>query len=298
MGVVTEPLERADMARRGRSLLLLLTVSLAVTSSASASLIKESPQSTTAVSGSPVTLSCRLQDTSSRYNIEWYKDSEVLDTTNSPHRLLTVLSEDEYEDYLDSNLYPEPLDESHEEFNNRETVTKIEDAIKTDGQMDDGKIVMEIEAVAIEKEVVNDGVTKTDIPLVFWVICLSVVSFMTLLVIFGAAFVIFKIKNMKNVTGDIETGGGANVYERPSTKRHSRIETPWSFYPSSTQLKTFRNHSLLHTSENTSNTSNTSSCDYDYASSDYFLLSKAPSENSSKKYIFQSNHYASSNIKS
>ena len=271
--------------------------------------------------------------------LQWYKDSELLDTTNSPHRLLTlpdgglfflsaeprdsghyhcvvvdtrtheeveisyeaavtVLSEDEYEDYLDGNVHPEPLDESHEEFNNRETVTKIEDAIKTDGQMDDGKIVMEIEAVAIEKEVVNDGVTKTDIPLVFWVICLSVVSFMTLLVIFGAAFIIFKIKNMKNVTGDIETGGGANVYERPSTKRHSWIETPWSFYPSSTQLKTFRNHSLLHTAENTSNTSNTSSCDYDYASSDYFLLSKAPSENSSKKYIFQSNHYASSNIKS
>ena len=156
---------------------------------------------------------------------------------------------------------------------------------------DDGKIFMEIEATAIENHTEEqDDVTKNDIPLVFWIICLSVVSFMTLLVIFGAGFIIFKIKNMKHLNADCETG--ANIYEKPSTKRMSWIETPWNFYPTSTQLKTFRNQNLLNTSENTSNHSS----DYDYASSDYFLLSKIQNESISPSYMYKSHHYASTSI--
>ena len=135
---------------------------------------------------------------------------------------------------------------------------------------------------------------RHDIPLVFWIICLSVVSFMTLLVIFGAGLIIFKIRNMRSGVTDLESNGGNNIYERPCVKRRSWIETPWNFYPSSTQLKTFTHQNLLNTSESTT-ASNNSSSDYDYASSDYFLLSK--SENLSKnKYNLKSNHYASSNI--
>merc|ERR1711976_692026 len=161
-----------------------------------------------------------------------------------------------------------------------------------------GRIVMEIEATAIEKQPSDDtdnSLVRQDIPLVFWIICLSVVSLMTLLVIFGAGFIIFKIRNMRSGVTDLEANGGVtNIYERPCIKRRSWIETPWNFYPSSTQLKTFPHQNLLNTTESTT-ASNNSSSDYDYASSDYFLLSK--SENLSKnKYILKSNHYASSNI--
>merc|ERR1712088_682281 len=126
-------------------------------------------------------------------------------------------------------------------------------------QLEYGEILMEIEATTVEKE---GGVvtTKTEIPLVFWIICLPVVSFMTVLVIFGAGFVIFKIKMMKQTGAPAETSveAGDNVYERPSANRRSWIETPWNFYPSSAQLKTFRNQKLLSPGTN-SNSSNSSS---------------------------------------
>ena len=115
--------------------------------------------------------------------------------------LVTVMSDDEYYDYHDANT-----DEANEKVDEEiESATKIEDAISRKSVTDDGKIFMEIEATAIENHTEEqDDVTKNDIPLVFWIICLSVVSFMTLLVIFGAGFIIFKIKNMKhlNVTGE------------------------------------------------------------------------------------------------
>merc|ERR1712150_365176 len=142
---------------------------------------------------------------------------------------------------------------------------------------------MEIEATTVEKE---GGVvtTKTEIPLVYWIICLSVVSFMTVLVIFGAGYVIFKIKMMKRPPdGGLETGD--NAYERPAAHRRSWIETPWNFYPSNTQLKTFTNQKLLGSDSNSSN----SSSDYVYASSDCFLLSSEKSHNSN--YAFNSRHY-------
>ena len=137
--------------------------------------------------------------------------------------------------------------------------------------------------------------TKTEIPLVFWIICLSVVSFMTVLVIFGAGFVIFKIKMMKQTGAQAESSveAGENVYERPSANRRSWIETPWNFYPSSAQLKTFRNQKLL--SPGTNSNSSNSSSDYDYASSDYFLLSNV-SGDKSPHYLYNSRHYASTSV--
>merc|ERR1719245_2099833 len=95
--------------------------------------------------------------------------------------------------------------------------------------------------------------------------------------------------------GSVEAGD--NVYERPGlgANRRSWIETPWNFYPTSAQLKTFTNQKLL--SPGTNSNSSNSSSDYDYASSDYFLLSnvsgdKSPNSNSA----FNSRHYASASI--
>jgi len=217
--------------------------------------------------------------------------------------VVTVLSEDDYYDYHDSRINDQVDDGIEKVHDEIETVTKVRDAIKEESDKMDGHIVMQIEAKTVGKEVLHENggeMTRNDIPLVFWVICLSVVSFMTLLVIFGAGFIICKIKNMKNISTDIENGP-SNIYEKPvnSSKRLSWIETPWNFYQTnSTPLKTFRNHqqSLLNTSENTTTSSNNSS-DYDYASSDYFLLTKAPSEKLSQNYNCKSNHYASSNVK-
>ena len=226
---------------------------------------------------------------SGKYHCVVFGDNHE-DVEISDDAVVTVLSDEDYYDYHDEHSVETDFDEKAVD-DRTESVTNTVDAIKEETKIDDGRIVMEIEATAIGKEA--DDVTKTDIPLVFWVICLSVVSFMTLLVIFGAGFIIFKIKNMKNHNVDIEIG--ANIYERPvQTKRMSWIETPWNFYPSSTQLKTFRNQNLLNTSENNSNNSS----DYDYASSDYFLLSKSSNETTSPSHqnIFKSNHYASSNI--
>ena len=197
--------------------------------------------------------------------------------------VVKVMSDDEYYDYQD------------EVDDHAEDETKIVDTIINDQVEDEGKIVMEIEATAVDNSHKEEEEGRQEIPLVFWVICLSIVSCMTVLVIFGAGFIIYKIRNMKqSAIHDMESG--QSIYERPScgdrtTKRLSWIETPWNFYPSSQQLKTFRNqsHQLQQSPTN-------SSSDYDYAASDYFLLSKSPSENSSHKYIFKSNHYASSNI--
>ena len=154
---------------------------------------------------------------------------------------------------------------------------------------------MEIEASTVEGGSSSGVVTsKTEIPLVFWIICLSVVSLMTLLVIFGAGYVIFKIKKMKQSPDQGSVEAGDNLYERPSAQRRSWIETPWNFYPSSSHLKTFRNQKLLSSESNSSN----SSSDYDYASSDYFLLSNVPSEKSppNSHLPYNSRHYASTNI--
>jgi len=319
-----------------KALLLLASVTVEV---ALTSVIIESPQSTRVSEGSPVTLSCRINQDLGKYHIEWYKNGQIFNTENSLHRLLTlpdgslfflssevsdsgkyhcvvldeggedveisydavvnVLSEDDYYDYQDNHINEDVDDGVEKVLDEIDGVTKVKDAIKEESEKIDGHIVMQIEAKTVANEVnshdTGEIVARNDIPLVFWVICLSVVSFMTLLVIFGAGFIICKIKNMKNT--DIENGPN-NIYEKPSSKRMSWIETPWNFYQTnSTPLKTFsRNQqSLLNTSENTSSSNNSS--DYDYASSDYFLLTKAPSEKLSHNYNCKSNHYASSNVK-
>jgi len=327
MGVVSGTLSGADGNMSSTvGLLVFLTALLSLSS---ASLILESPQSSTVMTGSPVSLSCRL-DSSHSLHILWYKDGAQLDTRNSLHRLLTlpdgslfflsseasdsglyqcevrddqdqivevsqeadlsVLDEDEYyNDVEDSHASLKP--ESKPEIVS--TATEVESSL----ELDDREILMEIEASTVEgKGDSPSGVvtSKTEIPLVFWIICLSVVSFMTVLVIFGAGYVIFKIKMMKQSGGPhgaLEAGD--NVYERPLAHRRSWIETPWNFYPSSAQLKTFTNQKLLSSESNSSN----SSSDYDYASSDYFLLSavsgdKSPNSNSA----FNSRHYASASI--
>ena len=296
----------------------LLVPSLLLISITSASLILESPQSRSLVRGSPVSLSCRLD--SSELQIVWYKDGLQLDTRNSLHRLLTlpdgslfflssetsdsgvyqcqvrnsqnevvevskeatltVLTEDDYYNDIDDSALSLPDSVPPEE--------EVEDSV----ELEDTEILMEIEASTVEgggSSTSGVVTSKTEIPLVFWIICLSVVSFMTVLVIFGAGYVIFKIKMMKRAPeGGLETGD--NTYERPTAHRRSWIETPWNFYPSNTQLKTFTNQKLLSSDSNSSN----SSSDYVYASSDCFLLSSDNSHNSN--YAFNSRHYASASI--
>ena len=279
----------------------------------SGQIILESPHSVRAVAGAPLTLSCRMEDLSlSRLHIAWMRNSQELDTRNNLHRLMTLPDGSLFflsSEAGDSGLYWCEARDRLGHVVERSTEAKVEIVIQEEedhtehnaeeDQHDEGRIVMEVEAVAIEKEPSDieeekENIVRHDIPLVFWIICLSVVSFMTLLVIFGAGLIIFKIRNMRSGVTDLESNGGNNIYERPCVKRRSWIETPWNFYPSSTQLKTFTHQNLLNTSESTT-ASNNSSSDYDYASSDYFLLSK--SENLSKnKYNLKSNHYASSNI--
>ena len=283
-------------------------------------LIMEGPSSVKEAEGAPVTLICRVEDLA-RLHIVWMKDREELDTRHSLHRVMTlpdgslfILSSEagdsgrywcEARDSL--NRVMERSSEAEveiiTEYYYDQEVSEVTKEEEDQGhQSSDNRIVMEIEATAIEKQPSGDqdtdeGLVRQDIPLVFWIICLTVVSLMTLLVIFGAAFIIFKIRNMRGGVTDLEAnnGGMTNIYERPCIKRRSWIETPWSFYPSSTQLKTFPHQNLLNTSESTTTSNNSGGSDYDYASSDYFLLSK--SENLSKnKYILKSNHYASSNI--
>ena len=284
-------------------------------------LIMEGPSSLREAEGAPVTLICRVEDLA-RLHIVWMKDREELDTRHSLHRVMTLPDGSLFilsSEAGDSGRYwceardsrGRVLERSSEaeveiitEYYDQE-VSEVTVEEKDQGHQspEDNRIVMEIEATAIEKQPAagdkdkDDSLVRQDIPLVFWIICLSVVSLMTLLVIFGAAFIIFKIRNMRAGVTDLEAnnGGLTNIYERPCIKRRSWIETPWSFYPSSTQLKTFPHQNLLNTSESTTTSNNSGSSDYDYASSDYFLLSK--SENLSKnKYILKSNHYASSNI--
>ena len=295
---------------------LVLTHSLLSLVTAS-QLIMEGPSSVREVEGAPVTLICRVQE-QTRLHIVWMKDTEELDTRNALHRVMTLPDGSLFilsSEAGDSGRYWCEARDGRGRVLERSTEAEVEiiteteyydqeEAIEdpnqhhhTDG--DNNRIVMEIEATAIEKEPSDhndDSLVRQDIPLVFWIICLSVVSLMTLLVIFGAGFIIFKIRNMRSGVTDLEANGGVtNIYERPCIKRRSWIETPWNFYPSSTQLKTFPHQNLLNTSESTTASNNSGSSDYDYASSDYFLLSK--SENLSKnKYILKSNHYASSNI--
>lgn len=212
---------------------------------------------------------------------------EVVELSNPA--TLTVVTEEQEEEQDHSQLSPVTV----------QTESKPELASSPEemgNQLEDREILMEIEATTVEKEGGGGVVTsKTEIPLVFWIICLSVVSFMTVLVIFGAGFVIFKIKMMKQAGAHAETSveAGDNVYERPSANRRSWIETPWNFYPTSAQLKTFTNQKLLSPSTN-SNSSNSSS-DYDYASSDYFLLSNV-SGDKSPHYLYNSRHYASTSV--
>ena len=289
---------------------LLLISSIVLTA---AQLIQEGPSSVREVEGAPVTLICRVEELA-RLHIVWMKNGEELDTRHSLHRVMTLPDGSLFllsSEAGDTGRYWCELRDTGARLLERSSEAEVEIVTEqeyydlelphqevTDDQdhpEEDNRIVMEIEATAIEKEPSDDDlVVRHDIPLVFWIICLSVVSLMTLLVIFGAGFIIFKIRNMRSGVTDLESNGVTNIYERPCIKRRSWIETPWNFYPSSTQLKTFPHQNLLNTSESTT-TSNNSSSDYDYASSDYFLLSK--SENLSKnKYILKSNHYASSNI--
>ena len=315
--------------------MLVAAISLAIlTARASTSLIVESPQSSQVMLGSPVSLPCRL-DSSRRVKIVWYKDGGPLDTRNSLHRLLTLpdgslffLSaevadsgeyqcqvRDEREEVVElsqpailtvlSEEEEEVEVEKEEDYSQLSPVTvqtesKAEVASSPEemgNQLEDREILMEIEATTVEKEGGGGVVTsKTEIPLVFWIICLSVVSFMTVLVIFGAGFVIFKIKMMKQSGTQAETSveTGDNLYERPSANRRSWIETPWNFYPTSAQLKTFTNQRLL--SPGTNSNSSNSSSDYDYASSDYFLLSNNVSGEKSPNYLYNSRHYASTSV--
>ena len=288
---------------------LVLISSIVLTA---AQLIQEGPSSVREVEGAPVTLICRVEELA-RLHIVWMKNGEELDTRHSLHRVMTLPDGSLFllsSEAGDTGRYWCELRDTGDRVLERSSEAEVEIVTEqeyydqevpeqevTDDQdhpEEDNRIVMEIEATAIEKEHSDDDlVVRHDIPLVFWIICLSVVSLMTLLVIFGAGFIIYKIRNMRSGVTDLESNGVTNIYERPCIKRRSWIETPWNFYPSSTQLKTFPHQNLLNTSEST--TSNNSSSDYDYASSDYFLLSK--SENLSKnKYILKSNHYASSNI--
>ena len=288
---------------------LVLISSIVLTA---AQLIQEGPSSVREVEGAPVTLICRVEELA-RLHIVWMKNGEELDTRHSLHRVMTLPDGSLFllsSEAGDTGRYWCELRDTGDRVLERSSEAEVEIVTEqeyydqevpeqevTDDQdhpEEDNRIVMEIEATAIEKEPGDDDlVVRHDIPLVFWIICLSVVSLMTLLVIFGAGFIIYKIRNMRSGVTDLESNGVTNIYERPCIKRRSWIETPWNFYPSSTQLKTFPHQNLLNTSEST--TSNNSSSDYDYASSDYFLLSK--SENLSKnKYILKSNHYASSNI--
>ena len=311
------------------------SVSLAVLAClCSASLIVEPPQSSRVMPGSPVSLPCRL-DSSKQVKIVWFKDGAPLDTRNSLHRLLTlpdgslfflsseVADSGEYQcqvrDHSDLVLeLSSPailtVTEEQKEVVEKEQEEKHESqhtpvTLQTDSkpelasspeemgnQLEDREILMEIEATTVEKE---GGVvtSKTEIPLVFWIICLSVVSFMTVLVIFGAGFVIFKIKMMKQTGAPAQASveAGENLYERPGANRRSWIETPWNFYPSSAQLKTFTNQKLLSSPGAHSNSSNSSS-DYDYASSDYFLLSNVSGDNKSPHYLYNSRHYASTSV--
>ena len=298
---------------------LVLTLSLFSLVTAS-KLIMEGPSSLREAEGAPVTLICRVEDLA-RLHIVWMKDRQELDTRHSLHRVMTLPDGSLFilsSEAGDSGRYWCEARDSRGRVLERSNEAEVEivteyyydqevsEATKEDQDQghqssdEDNRIVMEIEATAIEKQPTgdqDDSLVRQDIPLVFWIICLSVVSLMTLLVIFGAAFIIFKIRNMRAGVTDLEanSGGMTNIYERPCIKRRSWIETPWSFYPSSTQLKTFPHQNLLNTSESTTTSNNSGSSDYDYASSDYFLLSK--SENLSKnKYILKSNHYASSNI--
>ena len=316
--------------------MLMAAICLAIiTSRASTSLIVESPQSSQVMLGSPVSLPCRL-DSSRRVKIVWYKDAAPLDTRNSLHRLLTLpdgslffLSaemadsgeyqcqvRDEKEEVVELSQpailtvlseEEEEKEEKEEDYSQLSPVTvqteskpKVATSPEEMGnQLEDREILMEIEATTVEKEGGGGVVTsKTEIPLVFWIICLSVVSFMTVLVIFGAGFVIFKIKMMKQAGAQPETSveTGDNLYERPSANRRSWIETPWNFYPTSAQLKTFTNQKLL--SPGTNSNSSNSSSDYDYASSDYFLLSNNVSGEKSPRphYLYNSRHYASTSV--
>ena len=316
---------------------MLLAVWLTIfTGQTSASLIVESPQSTQVMLGSPVSLPCRL-DSSLRVKIVWYKDGGPLDTRNSLHRLLTLPDGSLFflsSEVADSGEYQcqvrdqgeqvlelsrpatltvlregqeeqEQEQEHHSELSpvtvQTESKPEVASSPKQMGnQLEDGEILMEIEATTVEKE---GGVvtTKTEIPLVFWIICLSVVSFMTVLVIFGAGFVIFKIKMMKQGGSLAQTSleAGDSLYERPAANRRSWLETPWNFYPTSAQLKTFTNQKLLSPtspgSPGTNSNSSNSSSDYDYASSDYFLLSNV-SGDKSPHYLYNSRHYASTSI--
>ena len=286
---------------------LVLFSSLALVTAAQ--LIMEGPSSIREAEGAPVTLICRVEDLAG-LTITWMKDTEELDTRHSLHRVMTLPDGSLFilsSEAGDTGRYWCEVRDARGEVRERSEAAEVEiiteheyygEEEEEDHPDEDNRIVMEIEATAIEKQPSDDDkderVVRHDIPLVFWIICLSVVSLMTLLVIFGAGFIIFKIRNMRGGVTDLESNGVTNIYERPCIKRRSWIETPWNFYPSSTQLKTFPHQNLLNTSESTT-TSNNSSSDYDYASSDYFLLSK--SENLSKnKYILKSNHYASSNI--
>ena len=294
--------------------ILSSTLTLALSSG---SVIIESPQSTRVSSGSPISLQCRIEE-DNKYKIKWFKNGEEMDMMNSLHRMMMLpdgtlffLSSEQRDSgkyyCVVTNMRDQHIEISYEaevtvvsdddyDSNDENDVVEeeTEDAITATGEMDDGRIVMEIEASTVEK-VDSVGDARHEIPLVFWVICLSVVSVMTLLVIFGAAFIICKIRNMKHHSATDHETGVNNIYERPGNKRLSWMETPWNFYPSSQQLKTFRNQKFEGTGPSSPVSNNSS--DYDYASSDYFLLSKTPSEDSSHKYIFKSNHYASSNIK-
>ena len=65
-----------------KSLQLILTAVTVVTGS----VIIESPQSTKVSKGSPISLSCRVDQDFGGHQIRWYKNGNVLDTAHTLHR--------------------------------------------------------------------------------------------------------------------------------------------------------------------------------------------------------------------
>ena len=206
---------------------LVLISSIVLTA---AQLIQEGPSSVREVEGAPVTLICRVEELA-RLHIVWMKNGEELDTRHSLHRVMTLPDGSLFllsSEAGDMGRYWCELRDTGDRVLERSSEAEVEivteqeyydqevpEQVVTDDQdhpEEDNRIVMEIEATAIEKEPGDDDlVVRHDIPLVFWIICLSVVSFMTLLVIFGAGFIIYKIRNMRSGVTDLESNGVTNI---------------------------------------------------------------------------------------
>ena len=269
---------------------------------ASQAAILESPSSLTVSPGSPATLACRSSEPGEAV---WFRAGRRLPPSHQrislPDNSLFFLSarpEDSgvyHCSVAGANSKPATLTVGkppvHSETEQREKLKEEEK-----------RIVMTLETTTITKESSESQKPSesNSIPLVFWIICLSIVSFMTMLVIFGAAFVFVKIRQIKQRKCDnIDIESEGNLYEKPmfSSKRLSWVESPWSFYPSTQQFRSFKTGESRTVKEQ--QRPGGAECEYDYASSDYFLLSQLSNDSSnSGQNPGSSNHYACANIHS